>query len=61
MTKEKLGVKKRGRSIYQDQAGLNNSKKRNKKKEGKSLMVYSLVYFSLVIEAFRISASLIPF
>ena len=31
--KEKLGVK--DRSVYKDQAGLNNSKKSNKKREGK--------------------------
>ena len=35
MMKEKPGVKERDRSIYQDQAGFNNSKKSHKKKGGK--------------------------
>ena len=35
MNKKVVWELKRDRSIYQDQAGLNDSKKSNKKKEGK--------------------------
>ena len=54
---------KEDRSIYQDQAGLNDSKKSNKKKTVKFAILLDglFIYFSLVIEPFRISASLIPF
>ena len=54
---------KRDRFIYQDQTGLNDSKKSNKKKKVKfAILLYGLfIYFSLVIEPFRISASLIPY
>ena len=54
---------KRDRFIYQDQTGLNDSKKSNKKKKVKfAILLYgSFIYFSLVIEPFRISASLIPY
>ena len=56
-------VLKRDRFIYQDQTGLNDSKKSNKKKKVKfAILLYGLfIYFSLVIEPFRISASLIPY
>ena len=49
--------------MYQDQTGLNDSKKSNKKKKVKFAILLDglFMYFSLVIEPFRISASLIPF
>ena len=49
--------------MYQDQTGLNDSKKSNKKKKVKFAILLDglFIYFSLVIEPFRISASLIPF
>ena len=54
---------KRDRSIYQDQTGLNDSKKSNKKKKVKFAILLDglFIYFSSVIEPFRISVSLIPF
>ena len=63
MNKKVAWELKRDRFIYQDQTGLNDSKKSNKKKKVKfAILLYGLfIYFSLVIEPFRISVSLIPF
>ena len=63
MNKKVAWELKRDRSIYQDQTGLNDSKKSNKKKKLKFAILLDdfFIYFKLVIEPFRISASLIPF
>ena len=63
MNKKVAQELKRGRFIYQDQTGLNDSKKSNKKKKVKFAILLDglFIYFSLVIEPSRISASLIPF
>ena len=49
--------------MYQDQTGLNDSKKSSKKKKVNFAILLDglFIYFSSVIEPFRISASLIPF
>ena len=63
MNKKVAQELKRDRFIYQDQTGLNDSKKSNKKKKVKFAILLDglFIYFSLVIEPFRISVSLIPF
>ena len=63
MNKKVAQELKRDRFIYQDQTGLNDSKKSNKKKKVKFAILLEglFIYFSLVIEPFRIPASLIPF
>ena len=59
MNKKVAEELKRDKFIYQDQTGLNDSKKSSKKKKVKFAILLDglFIYFSLVIEPFRISAS----